>query len=303
MKKKIIPLSLIILFSVVLWGSVSLSGEYIATIDVPLKLIDLPDNYTTGYLSSKEIYLRVKSKGWELAKILLGGEHEFNVSVHRKIGNRKIDLRDEIQNNTWLTSTIQVIEIVPSQVECEVDKIISKTVAVAGNFNILYQDGFGSAADIKLFPAQIKIYGPASVLGSIDTIKTNYVEFTDVTEPLNEELKFQEIEGIRYSQNTCSLQVDVQKIVDRSFDDILVEIRNVPSSKELILYPSKISVVLKGGINILGKFTNDSVKAYVDYWSIMRSDGEPIEPVVEYPHFSILTDVKPKQLEYIIKQY
>ena len=179
MKKKIIPLSFIILFSVVLWGSVSLSSDYIATITVPLKLIDLPSNYTTGYVSSKEVYLRVKSKGWELAKILLGGEYEFNVSVHRKIGNRKIDLRNEIENNSWLTSTVQVIEIVPSQVECEVDKIISKTVAVVGNINIIYEQGFGSAADIKLSPTQIKIYGPASILGSIDTIRTEYIEFAN----------------------------------------------------------------------------------------------------------------------------
>jgi len=303
MKKKIIPLSLIIIFSVVLWGSVSLSGEYIATINVPLKLIDLPNNYTTGYISSKEVYLRVKSKGWELAKIFMGGEYEFHVSVHRKIGSRKIDLRNEIENNTWLTSTMQVIEIVPAQVECEVDKIISKTVEVSANYVINYQQGFGSASEIFLSPSQVKIYGPASVLKNIDTVKTEYVEFSNVTEPIKEELKFKEIEGITFSENTCYLQIDVQKIVDRSFDDILVEIRNVPSSKELILYPSKISIILNGGINILGRFTNDSVKAYVDYWEVVRSEGEPGVPVVEYPPYSTLIDVKPKQLEYIIKQY
>lgn len=303
MKKKIIPLSLIIIFSVILWGSVSLSGEYIATINVPLKLIDLPNNYTTGYISSKEVYLRVKSKGWELAKIFMGGEYEFHVSVHRKIGSRKIDLRNEIENNTWLTSTMQVIEIVPAQVECEVDKIISKTVEVAANYVINYQQGFGSASEIILSPSQVKIYGPASVLKNIDTVQTEYVEFSNVTEAIKEELKFKEIEGITFSENTCYLQVDVQKIVDRSFDDILVEIRNVPSSKELILYPSKISIILNGGINILGRFTNDSVKAYVDYWEVVRSEGEPVVPVVEYPPYSTLIDVKPKQLEYIIKQY
>jgi len=140
MKKKIIPISLIILFSIVLWGSVSLSGEFTTTINIPIKLVDLPNNYTTGYISDKDVYLRIKSKGWEIAKILLGTENKFDVSVHRKMGRRIIDLRNEIQNNGWLTSSAQVLEIVPAQVECDVDRIVSKNVAVACNMDIKYKE-------------------------------------------------------------------------------------------------------------------------------------------------------------------
>jgi hypothetical protein len=303
MKKKIIPISLIILFSIVLWGSVSLSGEFITTINIPIQLVDLPNNYTTGYISNKDVYLRVKSKGWEIAKILLGTKNKFDVSMHRKMGRRVIDLKNEIQNNGWLTSSAQVLEIVPSQVECDVDKIISKNVAVACNMDIKYKDGYGLASDIVLSPSIIKIYGPYSILQNIDTVETEYMELLDIYEPADMEIKLKEMEGIRYSSNTCNIQIDVQKIVDRSFEDLVVEVRNVPTSKELILYPSKVSVVLKGGINNLGRMTNDSIKAYVDFWTVMRNEGEPIEPTIEYPSYSSLVDIKPKKLEYVIKQY
>jgi YbbR domain-containing protein len=303
MKKKIIPISLIILFSIVLWGSVSLSGEFIATINVPIELVDLPNNYTTGYISNKDVYMRVKSKGWEIAKIFLGTENKFDVSVHRKMGRRKIDLKDEIQNNGWLTSSVQVLEIVPSQVECDVDKIVSKNVAVTYNLDVKYKEGYGLASDIILSPSVVKIYGPYSILQNIDTVETEYMELVDVNEPIDTEIKLKEIEGISYSSTACNLQMDVQKIVDRSFEDIVVDIRNVPTSKELILYPSKISVVIKGGINNLGRLTNDSIKAYVDFWTVMRNEGEPIEPTIEYPSYSSLVDIKPRKLEYVIKQY
>jgi len=95
----------------------------------------------------------------------------------------------------------------------------------------------------------------------------------------------------------------LQKIVDKSFDELPVEIRNVPPSKELILFPGKISVVLKGGISKLGRLTNDSVKAFVDFWEIQRHEEEQIEPIIEIPPFTTLVDIKPKKLEYIIKQY
>lgn len=303
MKKKIIPVSFIILFSIILWGSVSLSGEYITTIMAPIKLVELPRNYTTGYISEKTVYLRVKAKGWELSKILLSGDYDFNISALRKIGKRKIDLRKEVQNNPWLASTVQVLEIVPSQVECDIDKIVSKEVNVSGNLNIQYKEGFGAASGISINPTQIKIFGPNSILQNIDTIKTDYKEFLDVSEAINEELKFVEIEGIEYSSKVCTINVDIQKIVDRSFDNIEVEILNVPPSKELILYPSQINVVLNGGINTLGRLTNDSIKAYIDFWDVMRNDGEPIAPNVEFPAFLKLIDILPNKLEYIIKQY
>lgn len=303
MKKKIIPVSLIILFSIVLWGSVSLSGDYVTTVSVPIRLIDLPKNYTSGYVSDKEVYIRIKSKGWEIAKIELGGEFEFVVSVHKKVGKSRLDLRHELQNNNWLTSTFQVLEIVPTHIECNVDKIISKEVSIAGNFKIDFKDGFGSASEIKIVPNRIKVFGPVSILQGLDTIRTEYSEFLNLSDPVNEEVKLEEMTGINYSQNSCTIQFEVQKIVDRSFNYLPVEIRNVPSSKELILYPSKINVVLKGGINKLGKLSNDSIKVYIDYWDIMRNNGEPIDPVVEYPSFTTLVDVVPKKLEYVIKQY
>lgn len=303
MRKRIIAISFIVLFSIVLWGSVSLSGDFITTIKVPVKLIDLPKNYSPGFISQKEIYLRVKSKGWELAKFELGKEEEFVVSAHRRIGKQKIDLRDEIQNNNWLTSTVQVLEMIPSQLEFNVDKVIRKTVAVVGNYKLEFKPGFDASSDISLQPNHIVIYGPASILQNVDTVKTELKELLNISEPVNEELTLEQLEGVSTAENKFQLKFDVQKIVDKSFDDLLVEIRNVPTSKELVLYPSRISVVLKGGINKLGRLTNDSIKAYVDYWTVMRENDESIEPIIEIPFFTKIVDIKPKQLEYVIKQY
>jgi hypothetical protein len=111
------------------------------------------------------------------------------------------------------------------------------------------------------------------------------------------------INCVNFSINKCKIEFDVQKIVERAFDDLFVEIRNVPPSKELNLYPGKVSVILRGGINRLGKLTNDSIKVYVDYWEAIRSEENMIEPVIEIPEFTKLLDVKPKKLEFVIKQY
>lgn len=303
MKKKIIPIILIVSFSIVLWGSVSLSDYYVETISVPIELTELPKNYSPSYISNKEILLKLKAKGWELAKLILTRDFSFYISAHRRIGRFRVDLRNEIENNMWLTSSFSVLEIIPSFIEYEIDKTVSKKVPIKNNITIKLADGYGFVSDVMLNPDKIEISGPASILQYIDSVETDFTNLTDINEKTVKEVNLKPIDGVSFSVDKCSIEFDVQKIVEKSFEDIPVEIRNVPSSKELNLFPSKISVVLRGGINKLGRLTNDSIKVYVDFWSVLRNEEEMIEPVIEIPPFTKLLDVKPKKLEYIIKQY
>lgn len=303
MKKKFIPITFIILFSIILWGAVTLSGDFTSTIRVKVQVVESPKNFALGKISHKEIYLRVKAKGWELAKLGLGGEREFVVSAHRRIGRSRIDLRKEVENNPWLVSSFHLVEMAPTHIEINIDKTISKVVKVKQNIEIEFKPGYGIASDIKIIPEEVEIFGAASILQNIDSLNTEPEQLQNVDDRVEMDLAFQEINGVLLTVKNCRLEFDVQKIVDKSFDELPVEIRNVPPSKELILFPGKISVVLKGGINKLGRLTNDSVKAFVDFWEIQKHEEEQIEPVIEIPPFTTLIDVKPKKLEYIIKQY
>ncbi|HOI29691.1 MAG TPA: CdaR family protein [Melioribacteraceae bacterium] len=303
MKKKLLPFSIILIFSIIMWGSISLSGEFVATFKVPVTLIDLPRNYTKGSISDKEIYLRIRSKGWELAKLSLAGDEEFLVSAKRRSGKHKVNLRDEMENNAWLTSNYRVIEIAPNNIEFEVDRIITKKVKVRQNTLVEFKEGFGIASKIKITPEEIEISGSANQLKDVDTVFTEYLELKDLSEPVNSTLNLVPVEDAIFSHTSCTIEFDVQKIVDKSFDEIPVEIRNVPQSKELILFPGKISVVLKGGINKLGRLTRDSIQAYVDFWTVLRNEEEGVEPEIKIPENTTLIDIIPKKLEYIIKQY
>jgi len=270
---------------------------------VPIELVDLPKNYSPSYLSNPEITLKVKAKGWELAKLILTGEHSFYVSAHHRIGKFKVDLRNEIENNLWLTSAFNVLEISPAIFEYEIDKTVTKKVSIKPNVKINFAENYDLVSDIILTPSEVDISGPASILQNVNYVETDSVVFNNVNEKIVYEINLKSINGVNFSINKCKIEFDVQKIVERAFDDLFVEIRNVPPSKELNLYPSKVSVILRGGINRLGKLTNDSIKVYVDYWDAIRSEENMIEPVVEIPEFTKLLDVKPKKLEFIIKQY
>lgn len=303
MKKKIVTISIISFFSIALWVSVSLSEIFVMNVKVPVNFIDLPENYSVGYTSINEIDLQVKGRGWELVKLILGSKVDFDISVHRRIGRRKYDLNNLVKANAWLTSSFQVLEISPSQIEYDIEKTGSKNVRLIKNFKLEFEPGYGPSSEIKINPESIEIYGPSNLLRNIDSLRTEYKEILNVSDNVKIDIQIETPIGITISEKTCTIEFEVQKIVDKTFENIVVETRNVPSSKELILFPGKINVVLRGGINKLGRLTNDSIKAYVDYWSALREENGFIEPIIEVPPFTTYINTVPNKLEYIIKQY
>lgn len=303
MKKKIIPVIFISIFSLILWGSVSLSEYYVETITVPVELIDLPKKYAPSYISNDVILLKLKAKGWDLAKVILTGEHTFKVSAHHRIGRFRVDLRNEIENNMWLTSAFSILEISPSFIEYEIDKTVSKRVPIKPNLKINLEKDYDLVSEIFITPSEIEIKGPASILQYVENVETDSVFFNNVNDKVKTQVNLKPINGVTCSVNKCYVEFDVQKVVEREFNDLIVEVRNVPPSKDLVLFPSKVDVVIRGGINKLGKLTKDSIKVYVDYWTAVKSEENKIEPEVELPNFTKLLDVKPSKLEFVIKQF
>ena len=48
MKKNLHIIIIAFLFSVILWVSISLSNDYYATFEIPLKLVNFPSGFATG---------------------------------------------------------------------------------------------------------------------------------------------------------------------------------------------------------------------------------------------------------------
>jgi hypothetical protein len=91
--------------------------------------------------------------------------------------------------------------------------------------------------------------------------------------------------------------------VEKTFDNIIVDQKGVPAAKELLIIPSKISIVLRGGINILGRLTNNEIKAYVNFDDALNDKTGSVEPKIAVPNTVTVIDIKPKKLDYIIKHY
>ena len=121
MKKNLHIIILSVIFSAILWISISLSNDYYATVNVPLKLINFPTGYSTASSLPEDISVKLKGKGWKLLGVNLSAKSDYTISVEDS-GRINVNLYNFLGENQWLSSDIEVIDITPDTLSFVVEK-------------------------------------------------------------------------------------------------------------------------------------------------------------------------------------
>lgn len=303
MRKKLNIFIASVIFAVILWGSISLSDIFYTNVDVKLTLTNFPQGYTTGSPLPEKIKLRVKGQGWRLVSINVGPETEFRVSVGGDSGRHNINLYYYLESNRWLLSDVEIINIFPDSLRFFVERIISKKLPVISGLDLEFKPGYGLASDIILKPDSIVVTGPFSLLRTMKEIKTAGKFLSLLDSRTETEVNLPRINGFDYSANLIEVILDIQRIVDKQFENITVDVIDIPPRKEVVLLPNKIGFNVRGGIEILGKLKPDQFRAYVRYQSLVQDTTGSVTPILEMPKNVTLQFLKPDRLRYVIRSF
>ena len=172
MKKNLHIIVLSIVFSIILWISISLSNDYYATVTVPIQLINFPTGYSTASEIPKDISVKLKGKGWKLLGVNLSTKSDYTISVEDS-GRVNVDLYNYLGENQWLSSDIEVIDITPDTLSFLVEKDYMKKVSIIPVLNLKFKDGYGLAKPIQVIPDSTTLYGPMSVVKNLSFVYTS----------------------------------------------------------------------------------------------------------------------------------
>jgi hypothetical protein len=302
--KKNIPLIIIsAVFAIILWGSITLSEEYYANVEIPLKLTDFSDKYAISTELPKLITIKLRGQGWKLFSVNVGKDVSYNVSVNNEIGNQQVALMDYLTDNRWVLSEMSVIDIIPEKVAFSIEEKLTKRVSIVPELIIDFKAGYGLAMPVKLEPDSVTITGPWSLVDSLSSVNTNIIKLSSLDKMISKTIDFVKLPGTTFEKNFTTVHLDVQRIIDNQFDDIAVEILNVPPDRNVILLPNKVSFSVRGGIEILGKLDKDMFKAFVLYRDVVLDSLGSVIPRIELPENTELRFVKPERLRYVIKKF
>lgn len=303
MRKKIYLFAAAIIFSLTLWGFISLSESYYTEVKLKLALVDFPEGYTTGSNIPDNILFKVKGQGWKLLSLNIGPEDEFKLTVNGDSGKKHFSIADNLVNNRWILSDMEIIDINPDTIECEIEKIVTKKIPVIPQLDLNYKPGYGLATDVLFSPDSIFVSGPATMMKKLRQISTNRVEMSSLDNKVQKIVTLPSMRGFEYSTETIFITLDIQRIIDREISNIEVEVIDTPPDKEVLLFPNKISCSIRGGIEILGKLSEDKFRSYVFYQDVLSDTLGSLLPYIESPHNTTVLFIKPERLRYVIKSF
>lgn len=292
-----------IVFSIVLWIFVSFSGQYTTTINVPIEFTNFLQDHTIQSQSTTEASLVLQGEGWALAQVTMGPDNKLEVSTNEKAGEQIVRLRDVLSQNPWLTSSLQVVRVNPDQLDFSIERINYKTVPIIPNISIEAQEDYELVSEVILEPDSVLVMGPQSIIRKMNAVITRSVVYEGIDDKVVENIELEPINHITYSNSKCLIEFDVQKIVDKTFDEVPVEVVGAPPFRELSLFPSKLNVTLRGGIKMLGMLKKDEIIAYVNFQEAIKDTMGLVEPIIKIPEYTKISNVEPKSLNYVIKQY
>lgn len=303
MKKKIPLIIISITFSIIIWGSISLSEEYYANVNVPLRVVGFPKGFSIGNEIPDDITIKLRGIGWKLFAVNIGKDVAYNISVDGDSGLIQIKLMDHLTDNRWMLSELDIIDIIPSSISLSIERRIKKKLPIVADLSLDFKAGYGLAKQVVLEPDSVEIDGPQSVVNSLTEIKTKEIKLSSLDKLTIKNIDFAYLPGTVFGTKFVSVYLDVQRIVDKQFDDIDVEVLDVPPDRDVILLPSKISCNVRGGIEILGKLEINQFRAFVYYRDVVLDTIGNVIPHIEHPDNTELKYIKPERLRYIIKKF
>lgn len=303
MNNKINIIVFSLFFSIVIWVSVTLSEQFFSSIELNVKVVNQPEGYTCGAVEPKTVNVKIKAKGWQILTYYLGQQNSFLISADNDSGKINFDPNKAISENVWLSAGMNVLEITPRNISFRVEKLIYKKLAITADTDLSFADGYNLATPISISPDSIIVSGPSSILNKLTSIKTKLVSLSELDSRMKVPAEIEELSGFNFERSRVELSFDVQRIVEKPFDKIKVNITDIPRDRDVVLMPNTIDISLRGGINLLGRINSDQIIATINYSDIVFDTLGYIRPSIKIPSNTKLVFVKPARLNYIIKKF
>ncbi len=303
MKRSIIILINTFFFSLVLWIYVNLNLSYTYELSVPL---NLKTSKTQGVSNDipENVSITLKGKGWGILKLLAAKNLSLNLDITSYRNDSKIDLGQNLPDLLNLPPELAVIGISPQYIDLSFDNIVTKMVKVKNNTSITLKDGYMMIGSPKLSPDSVSVTGANSFVSKLKYVGTETVVFRDINAGITKQVRLMDSLGnnLKIEPKLITVTYRVELSAEKTFEDIDVEIYGVPPDREVLIIPPRISVSLRGGVELLSKLNPSEIKVGVNFKTIENDEQGYIEPSIELSDELSVIKSEPQRFQYIIKK-
>lgn len=248
--------------------------------------------------------MTLKGKGWDLLSLMMSKDKIYKLNLAKLKNDYKIITSQSLSERTSIPASITVLRTSPDTIDINLDKYGERMVKIKNNIVIKTKENYQMIGEPKFQPDSVKIRGAASLLNKIRFIPTEYKYFENVNGVVTGIINLQDTLSnlIRIEPRSVKYSFNVQLSGEKSFNDIIIQIPNVPSDKEVVLLPPKINISLRGGVDEISRLTLQDINVFINFSSIEEDSVGYVVPEIKLPIEANIIKMEPDKFQYILKK-
>lgn len=174
-----------------------------------------------------------------------------------------------------LQGTSRLISTTPEEITCPYFTEQEKTVELVPVYEIAMADEYQMVGNPSLDRTRVKVYGQDQVLAHLDTLYTEPVELSDVSDTLMQRVAIVRPKNVRTEIDSVTLTVVSERFTEKKFT-IPIHVIGVPENQHIRLFPQTVEVNVRVGISHFSQVNSHDIQAICSY-SSQRTDKLNVE--------------------------
>lgn len=260
--------------------------------EVPLNFVKLHENMAIASRPPHTLHITVEGKSWDLIRL----RHQMNKD-NQNVVAMVVDLQNaelggtriHLDARNFVAPGFPDVRFVEPDnqlifVDLEIDTRISRNVPIKSNASFNAAQGFLLADNPRIMPEELKVSGARNALTRIIDIPTDSINFDtlrtsgEFSVPLN----FTALPSfVRPSDSTVKIAVNIQKMSNKTFKSIPVNLIGFFDKKTYALDPDTASVEVTGGEQVLDSIDSRDIELVLEFNRFAIEDADSLAPTVK----------------------
>ncbi|PKQ62276.1 hypothetical protein BZG02_13250 [Labilibaculum filiforme] len=309
--KKLLVYVFFVGIATIFWFLNALGKEYTTTVNYPVQYINLPQNKVLTNKLPQQLTLKVNAYGFDLIRYKLSTaflSNPFDVGFYT---NNRMRNNKSIRNYSLVTSqivpqferdlssSIQLISILPDTILFEFSPILEKKIPIKSNVSSSFEQQFMLDGAVFLEFDSVLVKGPSSILDSVHFVETEELILTNLNKTVRKTVNLKKVEGLEFDQVKVKITVPVEQFTEEKIT-IPIKVSNLPDSLLLRLFPGDVKVSYFVGFKKHGKVSADLFDVRVDYKETSDEGSNKLKiDLLRYPGFVTNVRFYPQELTYL----
>lgn len=304
--KDLLLFAVALLIATLFWFLRALNDVYETDIQIPLELVNVPEEALITEPPVSQLTLTVKDKGSSLLLYYYLGKRHKHIQVDfKKWQNNgsytRINVTDiEKEIKSALSSSTTLLNAKPTYIEYFYSIGEKKKIPVRLNIKSSTAIEY-VATDTLIQPDSVWAFAPTHLLDSQVEVATQKAAFMQINDTVHEEIPLQKHKGVKYVPEKVQVTIPTDLLVEKTVE-IPILGTGFPYNKRLRTFPSKIKLRFLIAFHQFKDVDADDFQLEIPYQEIAYSSATKCIPhITKAPAFVYHLQMIPNAVDFLIE--